>query len=92
MAVVKDYSKNLTITETYSTANVQEIVEKSLQDYFIEHIPPQPEQESIDPSIQQNGVANSITATNLQAMVKTYLDVTNNDGGNNHSGFTGTGK
>ena len=38
-SVVKYYGKNLTTTETYPTANVQEIVEKSLQDYIIEYKP-----------------------------------------------------
>ena len=32
--------KKLTTTETYSTANVQEVIDKSLQEYIIKHMLP----------------------------------------------------
>ena len=62
--------------ETYSAANMQEIIDKSLQDYVIERMPPPSpiNQENIDSNIQQNGASNSITATNLQVMFKTYME------------------
>ena len=73
MTAVKEYSKNITISDIYTTIHIQELANQRLQKYTFEHDPP-PKDENNNPKSTPQNSANYVMIDVIQEMFKQCID------------------
>ena len=74
---VKEYAKYATTADKHTAANVQEIVNKHLQEYTLDQSPPQDENANTNlPPPQHHQNASAVTMESMQATFKAFMDTT----------------